>query len=82
MIQALEYLHRLGISHNDIKPDNWMLRMRPVASSHDELGSLCMLQAPSQLWICLIDFGLAQRAHHGGRDVLIFSLFLSVDNLM
>jgi serine/threonine protein kinase len=62
MLDVVATLHRMGITHNDIKEDNWVLLATPTTvSPHDDDHSSAVScpALPVVPWrICLIDFGL------------------------
>ncbi|KAK7513055.1 hypothetical protein IWZ03DRAFT_408472 [Phyllosticta citriasiana] len=70
VLRTVEALHTNGILHGDLKPDNVLARLDPVAdaawsSQYDRLGG----SGWAAKGICLIDFGRGVDVRAFGRDI-------------
>ena len=67
MLEVVVTLHFIGITHGDIKDDNWILNIK----NNDTIINNYV----PNMKICIIDFGLGKVVNYEGKNRLFFFFF-------
>jgi serine/threonine protein kinase len=70
-LRVVLYMHRAGLAHCDLKPDNMLMKKLDATPPHDSLLVWCKVRGQVyQIWVC--DFGHARWSGKGEKAAHVF----------